>query len=213
QMNRRGVAAVAIAAWLSAAPAESRTFRQIFRGQGRVPSPTIALGNALADTVARSLPVTSASPGLTFSYDPASGAYVRDTDLLGQLYLERARPIGKGKWNVTASYQRVQIDAVQGIDLDGLSDTSLPIVTNTFNSAGKRGSSLVKFDKYDVSLAVNMVTLAATYGLTDNIDVNLTLPILASRLSVDSRQRMFTFNPTTEELVPAGFNAFDEALT
>jgi len=76
---------------LCAGPAGAETFKDRFVGPPRV------LGEALANTVARSLPVTSASPGLTFSYDPASGAFVRETDLLGQLYLERARPLGRGK--------------------------------------------------------------------------------------------------------------------
>ena len=82
---RRGAIALAIVC-LCAGPAAAKTFTDSFVG------PTQALGHALSQTVARSLPVTSASPGLTFSYDPASGAFVRDTDLLGQLYLERARP-------------------------------------------------------------------------------------------------------------------------
>jgi len=174
---------------LCAGPAGAETFKDRFVGPPRV------LGEALANTVARSLPVTSASPGLTFSYDPASGAYVRETDLLGQLYLERARPLGRGKWNVTVSYQRVHIDSVQGQDLGGLSDTAQPIVTGSFNSVhGTRGPTLVSFDRYAVDLLVDMVTLAATYGITDHLDVNLTLPILASRLSMGAIEPVFTFN-------------------
>jgi hypothetical protein len=185
---RRGAIALAIVC-LWGGPARAETFKDRFVGPPR------ALGEALANTVARSLPVTSASPGLTFSYDPASGAFVRDTDLLGQLYLERARPLGRGKWNVTVSYQRVHIDGVQGQDLGGLTDTAPPIVTGSFNSTGKAGPTLVSFDRYAIDLLVDMVTLAATYGVTDRLDVNLTLPILASRLSMGAIEPVFTFNP------------------
>lgn len=191
---RRAVLAL-VAACLCTGPADARTFKDAFRGAGSTPSPTVALGAALSDTVARSLPITSASPGLTFRYDPSSGAFERDTDLLGQLYLERARPIGRGRWNVTASYQRVNVDSVQGQDLGGLSDTGLPIKTGSFNTAGPSGATLVSFPRYAVDLRVDIVTLAATYGITDDLDVNLTLPILASRLSVGSTQPTFTFNP------------------
>ncbi|MCI0636014.1 MAG: DUF3187 family protein, partial [Actinobacteria bacterium] len=118
------------------------------------------------------------------------------------LYLERARPIGRGKWNVTLSYQRVAIDAVQGEDLDGLRDDDLPIITTGRVSTGPRGPSLLKFDRYDVGLTVDEVTLAATYGITDDLDVNLTLPILASTLSIDARARTFTRNPNDNSLVP-----------
>jgi hypothetical protein len=174
---RSGRAALAlVAACLWAWPSDARTFKDAFRGAGATPSPTVALGNALGETVARSLPVTSASPGLTFRYDPSSGAFERDTDLLGQLYLERARPIGRGRWNVTASYQRINVDSVQGQDLDALSDTGPPIRTGSFTSSGQSGARLVTFPRYAVALRVDMVTLAATYGITDDLDVNLTLP-------------------------------------
>jgi hypothetical protein len=52
-----------------------------------------------------------------------------------------------------------------------------------------------RFDRYDIGLTVEEVTLAATYGITDDLDVNLVLPILASRLSVDSRATLFSFDP------------------
>jgi len=185
---------------LCAGPAAAKTFTDSFVG------PTQALGQALSQTVARSLPVTSASPGLTFSYDPASGAFVRDTDLLGQLYLERARPIGKGKWNLTVSYQHVHVDAVQGHDLDSLRDNTLPIITqgSTNNPNAPSGNVLIKFPRYDVGLSVDEVTLAATYGITDNLDVNLTLPILISSLSINATALTFTRNPNDNSLVPSG---------
>jgi hypothetical protein len=192
--------AIALAIVLCAGPAAAKTFTDRFVG------PTQALGQALSQTVARSLPVTSASPGLTFSYDPASGAFVRDTDLLGQLYLERARPIGKGKWNLTVSYQHVHVDAVQGHDLDSLRDNTLPIITqgSTNNPNAPTGNVLLKFPRYDVGLSVDEVTLAATYGITDNLDVNLTLPILISALSINATALTFTRNPNDNSLVPSG---------
>jgi len=193
-VTSRRAALAFLAACLCAGASEARTFKDVFRGAGATPSPTVALGNALGDTVARSLPITSASPGLTFRYDPSSGAFERDTDLLGQLYLERARPIGAGVWNVTASYQRVNVDSVQGQDLDSLSDTGLPIKTHCFTTSGQAKECLVSFPRYAVDLRVDMVTLAATYGITDKLDVNLTLPILVSRLSVGATQPVFTFN-------------------
>jgi hypothetical protein len=191
----RRAALALVAACLGAGSSEARSFKDVFRGARATPSPTVALGEALGDTVARSLPVTSASPGLTFRYDPSSGAFERDTDLLGQLYLERARPIGRGRWNVTASYQRVHVDSVQGQDLDGLSDTAAPIVSGSFTTSGQSSQRLVAFPRYAVDLRVDIVTLAATYGITDDLDVNLTLPILASRLSVGATEPNFTFNP------------------
>jgi hypothetical protein len=179
---------------LGAAPLEARTFGSLFTG------PAQPLGQALTATVARSLPVISASPGLTFTFDPTSGAFERETDLLGQLYLERAQPIGQGKWNVSASYQRVDVEAVQGEDLDNLHDSRLPIILPGQNPS--RGGRLFRFDRYAVGLTVDEMTFQGTYGVTDNLEVNLTLPVLFSRLSVGSMGTEFKRNPNDNSLVP-----------
>lgn len=201
-MRAARTAAIGLAAaWLWGAPLPARA--QGFRGQ--FTGPTQALGRALADTVARALPVLSASPGVTFAYDPASGGFTRGTDLVGQLYLERAQPIGRKKWNVALGYQHVQVDSIQGQEADSLSDTGLPIVIpgDTRGDPDRAGGRLVKFERYAVDLTVNQVTLAATYGVTDDLDLNLTLPILASALGIDASLRAFTVNPNDGRLVPA----------
>jgi hypothetical protein len=188
------VVATVMAASLWATALEAKTFESLFVG------PTEPLGRALANTVARSLPVISASPGLTFTFDPSSGAFVRDTDLLGQLYLERAQPIGKGKWNVSMSYQRVALDAVQGQELSNLHDTMLPIIVPGRNPPQTK--RLVRFDRYALALTVDEMTFQGTYGISDNIEVNLTLPVLFSRLSLGATQPAFTRNPNDNSLVP-----------
>ena len=189
---RRLVAAMVILSF-GAAPLGARTFESVFTGPAR------PLGQALTATVARSLPVISASPGLTFTFDPSSGAFERNTDLLGQLYLERAQPIGRGKWNVSASYQRVAVNGVQGEDLDNLQDSRLPIILPGVTS---RGGFLQRFDRYAVALTVDEMTFQGTYGITDNLEVNLTLPVLFSRLSIGSMAHTFTRNPNDNSLVP-----------
>src|SRR5262245_62833731 len=73
-----------------------------------------ALGTALADTVARTLPVLSASAGYTYRYDPSLEAFVRTSDTLGPLFLERPDTLGRGKINVNVSYQYVELNEVNG---------------------------------------------------------------------------------------------------
>ncbi len=193
-MTARRLLAAVVVTSLGAAPLEARTFESVFRG------PAKPLGQALSATVARSLPVISASPGLTFTFDPASGSFERETDLLGQLYLERAQPIGRGKWNVSASYQRVAVDAVQDENLDQLHDSRLPIILPGQNAS--RGGRLFRFDRYAVDLVVDEMTFQGTYGITDDLEVNLALPVLFSRLSVGSMGSEFKRNPSDNSLVP-----------
>src|SRR5262249_60747361 len=130
-----------------APPVEAGTWESLFRGPAR------PLGEAPTATVARSLPVISASPGLTFTFDPSSGAYERSTDRLGQLYLERAQPIGQGKWNVNASYERVEVNGVQGEDLGDLHDSRLPIILPGAHPSKGTGF-LLRFNRYAVALTV-----------------------------------------------------------
>ncbi len=158
---------------LGVATAGADTFRSRM-AQSQI---TRATGNALAETIGRSLPVTSASPGVTFSFDPASGAFVRDTEILGQLLLERARPIGRGRFNVNLSYQYVALDTINGEDLDDLSDTSPPI-----RVAGTGGRTRYTVPRFRLSLQTSQVTTNVTYGITDDLEVNLAIPILQSDL-------------------------------
>lgn len=139
---------------------------------------TRATGNALAQTIGRSLPLTSASPGVTFSFDPASGAYVRDTEILGQLLLERARPIGRGRFNLNVSYQYVALDTINGEDLDDLSDTYPPI-----RQPGSGGVTRFKVPRFRLNLDTHQITTNFTYGVTDDLEVNLAIPMIQSHFS------------------------------
>lgn len=149
-----------------------------FRGTMARSPITRATGNALAQTIGRSLPVTSASPGVTFTFDPASGAFVRDTEILGQLLLERARPIGRGRFNVNVSYQYVALDTIDGEDLDHLSDTNGQI-----REPGTGGRARFTIPRFRLSLVTNQVTTNVTYGITDDLEVNLAIPLIQSDLS------------------------------
>jgi hypothetical protein len=131
-----------------------------------------AIGSALAGSVARALPVPSASSGITFTFDKATSAFVRETDVAGQLFLERARPIGRGKLNLSLTYQWVRLDTFDGMDLRNLHDLAPPIVTG-------RGARFV-IPRVDLSLTTQQLTTSATYGVTDDLELNLTVPIESS---------------------------------
>jgi len=139
--------------------------------------------DAFATSVARSLPVTAASPGFVYTFDPATGVYERETAIAGQLYLERPDPVGKGRWNVTLNYQRVEFDAFDGMGIDTLRDVRSPIIDH-------RNSVPFTVPLLGLDLATNEFTASATYGVTDDLDLNLTQPVLESnfrlRLQLDT---------------------------
>jgi hypothetical protein len=137
------------------------------------------LGRALAVSVGKSLPIPAASSGITFTFNPRTSAFERDTEVLGQLYLERAHPIGAGRLNASLTYQYVAIDTFGGHQLDSLSDR---------RAIRGVGADFV-FRRFDVELATHEITTSLTYGVTDDLEVNLTIPVLHTTLDTDPQLR------------------------
>jgi hypothetical protein len=139
---------------------------------------------SLSESIGRSLPLVAASSGIVFRFDPESGAFVRSTSILGQLFLERATPIGRGRWNLSLSYQWVRSDTFYGKDLGRLSDTT-PIVDDPRNPQ----SLLYTIPHFGIDLITHEVAASVTYGLTDDLEVNLTVPVLYSDFTLGIVQK------------------------
>ncbi|MGE4092998.1 MAG: hypothetical protein AB7G75_19385, partial [Candidatus Binatia bacterium] len=131
-------------------------------------------------------PAVSTAPGLTFRYDPATQLFERSTTSLGPVFVERARTIGQGKFEVGASYIYIDFTELDGRTVDGL---FLP------PRAGGSGGSLT-LEKFN--LRQTFVPLFVTYGITDRWDVNVLVPIISSdfntRVSVGFFGSQFTFS-------------------
>ena len=130
-------------------------------------------------------PAVSTTPGITFSYDPGTQLFERSSTSLGPVFVERARTIGKGKFELGASYLFIDFTELDGRDVDGF---ALPP-----RAGGSGGSILI--EKFD--LRQHIVPLFATYGITDRWDVNVLLPIIdssfRSQVSVGFAGRQFRF--------------------
>jgi hypothetical protein len=168
---------VVLAGWTGAGSIEARTFADILG------TPiTRTVGDALATSIGRALPVTSASAGIVFRFDPTTGVFERETSILGQLFLERAEPVGRGRWNLTFNYQRFGIDTIEGEDIDALSDTNRAIVDPSTGNP-------VTFPLFGIDLDTDVFTASATYGITNDLDVNLTVPVVYSDFQLRVVQR------------------------
>jgi hypothetical protein len=80
---------------------------------------------------------------------------------------------------VSASYQRVQIDTLEGMDIRDLSDTQAPIF-----STHPRGP-LFTIPHFAMNLGTNQVTVGFTYGVTDDLEINPAVPVLQSDLDLN----------------------------
>ena len=137
-------------------------------------------GRLLQDTVAttfgRSVPLPSASAGVQYAFDPATGNFQRNPTTFGQVYLDRADPLGKGRVNLSVSYAYLELDTLDGKPADDLRDpTPIPLT-------GKAAAFTVR--SFRAEAAVHQVLLALTYGLSDNLEASIALPLVYSDLRV-----------------------------
>ena len=164
---------------------------------------TRPVGVALAESIGRSLPLTAASAGITFRFDKETHAFERETEILGQLFLERPRPLGRGKLNLSLSYQWVHVDRVDGQAIDRLSDTRAFI-----DDPVEIKSDLV-FQRFALDLTTHQVTTSVSYGATDDLDLNVTVPMIETRLRVGAAAVNQAGRPVRARLHGSAFGVGD----
>ncbi len=145
---------------------------------------------ALGESFARSLPLAAAAPGVAYSFDPASGNFRRDPATFGQVYLERADPLGMGRLNLWFAYQYVQLETIEGHDADDLRDPYPIPLTNLF--------AAVQIPRLSVSAEVHQFLFALTYGFSDNIEASIAIPVVYSALRVRAHVAAAALTPNGE---------------
>jgi hypothetical protein len=96
------------------------------------------------------------------------------------------QPDLQGRWNLGISYQRVKFDTLDGKDLRTLSDTRPPIRLKASTPGGSFVFPLV-ISLLDLDLDTQQVTASATYGAGDDLDLNITVPVLYSEFETRAR--------------------------
>jgi hypothetical protein len=154
-----------------------------------------ALAEAFANTAARSIPTVSASAGFTYAYNAELEVFERTSQTLGPIYLERPDTLGRGKFNVSMYYEYVKFDTYDGDDIDDL-ESPYPIVTNVV-SGGTIIEARATRLAYDLALRNNVIGLSGTYGILDNLDVNLLVPLIQTSFDTG-------VDALTTRIAPAG---------
>ena len=160
------------------------------------------LATALAGSIGRSFPIPAASAGLNFEYDPDTGAFVRKASMLGQLYMERPETLGRHRVNLSVSYQHVRIDTIDGEDLQHLSD-HVPIRDSTPGSA-------FTIPRFGIDLDTDQAITSISYGITDDLELNVTVPVIYSAFGLDADfQPVGGGAPTTDHVRSSKFGIGD----
>jgi hypothetical protein len=124
--------------------------------------------DVLVESAARNLPIPASLGSFTYRYDAASDRYERSSETLGPtLFMERPQTIGRGMWNVGGVVQYLELDEFDGRKVGKDPD---PLITpsgdvTTFSATPKP--------------LYHLFTLNVTYGVTDDLDINVAVPLAA----------------------------------
>jgi hypothetical protein len=153
---------------------------------------------ALAATVASTYPIASASSGVVYVYNPAVDAFERQTGVAGPIIGERAETIGKGQFNLAASYSYVHLTSINGDDLDSL--LNRPQVNGRMIVFPVRGGVTLANGRFtnflpvrvvaDLDVQAHIVAPSVTYGITNDFELNLTVPLLHTSLDVTANTQV-----------------------
>jgi hypothetical protein len=165
---------------------------------------------------AADFPAVGTSPGFTYVYDPKLEVFSPSSHNLGSVFVERARTVGRGKFQVGLSYLYVNFDQLDGQDLSSLSFRGLRHndCCNTPNPPPSPGVPGFEIDTADLqfqkfTLRSHAFFLNGTYGITDWWDVNVLLPVVYTTLDVraqatlndESQTETHFFDVTTGQTV------------
>src|SRR5438552_1961779 len=153
---------------------------------------------ALAATVVSTYPVASASSSVVYVYNPALDTFERQTGVAGPIIGERAETIGRGQFNVAASYSYVHLTSINGDDLDSLLNRArvngrtivFPVPGGVTLADGRFTNFLPVRVIADLDVQAHIAAPSVTYGITRDFDVNATLPLLRTSLDVTAHTQV-----------------------
>jgi hypothetical protein len=134
------------------------------------------------------LPLPSPASGFSFRFDPAVGALVRATESFGPIYSQRADTTGKNKITIGASYSRFTFNTLDEQNLvdDGIKVTFLhDRPTPGCPPAGCPFERDTITARIKAEITSDVVLLSATYGVLENLDLSIALPIIHTRIKAE----------------------------
>jgi hypothetical protein len=154
---------------------------------------TDAIGNSVSN-----IPISSASGGVTFSF--RGGAPVKTSVSTGPIFAERAATVGRGRLVVGANVTSLNFTTFRGLPLNNLE------FNFTHQNVGSPvyGDPLFENDVIQVHANVDLnllvTTASLTYGLLDNLDVGVAVPIVRASLNGTSIGTIIPFGENSPHM-------------
>ena len=168
-----------------------------------------AISGAVGQAVTQQFPLTSVAPAFTYRLDPTLNIFTPQTSVSGPLFSERALTLGRGQFNFGLGYSFIDFRELNGRSLHNLVNPVLAIqLDGPFLDTGQAGPngqnllftpvSLVN-DVIRMKLQAHIIVPTFRYGITDNWDVGISIPILHTSLKVrtDARSVVSTSSDST----------------
>lgn len=163
------------------------------------------LTTAIAGNVSNA-PIGSTSGGESFRFE--AGVPVRNSPSAGPIFAERAQTIGRGRTAVGIGRSSSHFSSLRGVDLH---DIELFFTHENVDFAGcdsaqggsckLMGFPLLENDimqfKLDMDINVEVNSIYATYGLFDNVDVGIILPLVSTSMHGHSDAQIIPFGGPT----------------
>jgi hypothetical protein len=178
-MNRHLLVALGVLAVASPAFAQKVTTvpdltgRQVLAQMSDGAAPGV--GEAIALTTAVELatePLPSSSGGFIFKLDPSTGLLARTTTTFGPSFTERALTSGEGTISIGANFSSTRFNT-----LGDFSTSSLPLASIKATGTTATGNYTVR---------ERVLNLSGVVGVTDNVDVAVTVPMISLRIAGSS---------------------------
>jgi Putative MetA-pathway of phenol degradation len=154
------------------------------------------------------VPLASPVSGFIF----ANGV-MQEATSFGPVLADRAETIGKRRVFVGLSYEYFDFDKADNVNLKSFgavynhelepSICSTIIGTPCFQAPDGTEEPIYTQDivgtQNRIDVKVNQVTIVGTYGLSDNLDLSIAVPLVDVRMTMDSSATIFSFEPLPYE--------------
>lgn len=128
-----------------------------------------------------------------YRFDVERGVPIEVIKSLGPLFAERADTLGKGRFDFQVVWSHVNYQKFNGQSLSSLSANVPPAGGPGVPPNDPSLDERLRIN-LDVDIITNFVGFFGTYGLTDNWDVNILVPLIHNRIKAKSEATMLDAN-------------------